>query len=68
MVFETNKAQLQPRSASALDNAVSTLKRYPELIIEVAGHTDNVGDDANSLSLSTRRAENRRVVLRILEK
>ena len=40
-----------------LDSAIATLKRYPELNIEVAGHTDSRGSDALNLDLSARRAE-----------
>jgi OOP family OmpA-OmpF porin len=57
VVFETNKADLLPESLPILDGAVATLKRYPELIVEVAGHTDSDASDAYNLSLSKRRAE-----------
>jgi OmpA-OmpF porin, OOP family len=57
VVFETNKADLLPESIPILDGAVSTLKRYPDLKIEVAGHTDSQSSDAYNLSLSKRRAE-----------
>ena len=39
-----------------LNNAIATLKRYPEVNIEVAGHTDSRGSDAFNLDLSARRA------------
>jgi OOP family OmpA-OmpF porin len=56
VVFETNKAELLPESIPVLEGAISTLKRYPELKIEVAGHTDSRGSDAYNLDLSGRRA------------
>jgi OmpA-OmpF porin, OOP family len=56
VVFETNKADLLPESIPVLEGAVATLKRYPDLGIEVAGHTDSRGSDAYNLDLSTRRA------------
>jgi len=40
-----------------LNNAIATLKRYPEVNVEVAGHTDSRGSDALNLELSARRAE-----------
>ena len=40
-----------------LESAIATLKRYPEVNIEVAGHTDSRGSDAYNLDLSARRAE-----------
>jgi OmpA-OmpF porin, OOP family len=57
VVFETGKADLLPESLPILEGAIATLKRYPELNIEVAGHTDSRGSDALNLSLSARRAE-----------
>jgi OOP family OmpA-OmpF porin len=55
--FETNSDALLPESLPVLNNAIATLKRYPELNVEVAGHTDSRGSDAYNLSLSSRRAE-----------
>jgi OOP family OmpA-OmpF porin len=57
VVFETGKAELKPESVPVLDGAIATLKRYPEIKIEVAGHTDSRGSDALNLDLSSRRAE-----------
>jgi len=39
-----------------LEGAVSVLKRYPDLKIEVAGHTDAQGSDAYNMNLSKQRA------------
>ena len=36
--------------------AAATLNQYPELHIEVAGHSDDVGDAAANAGLSERRA------------
>jgi OOP family OmpA-OmpF porin len=47
--FATNSAELLPESMPILENAIATLKRYPEVNIEVAGHTDNRGSDAYNL-------------------
>ncbi|MEN8719821.1 MAG: OmpA family protein, partial [Oceanococcaceae bacterium] len=33
------------------------LNRYPEMLVEVAGHTDSIGGDAFNQQLSQRRAE-----------
>jgi OmpA-OmpF porin, OOP family len=57
VVFETGKADLLPESLPVLEGAIATLKRYPELRIEVAGHTDSRGSDALNLDLSARRAD-----------
>jgi outer membrane protein OmpA-like peptidoglycan-associated protein len=55
--FETASATLLEESFAVLDGAVATLRRYPELRIEVAGHTDSRGADAYNRELSQRRAE-----------
>jgi outer membrane protein OmpA-like peptidoglycan-associated protein len=34
------------------------LKSYPDLTVEISGHTDNEGDDASNLVLSENRAKN----------
>lgn len=57
VVFETGKAELKRESLPILEGAIATLKRYPDIKIEVAGHTDSRGSDALNLDLSARRAE-----------
>lgn len=44
-------------SVQILDEAVDTLKRYPNVRVEVDGHTDSVGSDAYNQKLSERRAK-----------
>jgi outer membrane protein OmpA-like peptidoglycan-associated protein/TolA-binding protein len=55
--FETGKATLSPQSNVELEKAVDLLKTNPTMIIEVGGHTDNVGDDASNMKLSHDRAK-----------
>ena len=57
VTFNTDSAVLMPESASVLDDAVATLKKYPELVVEVDGHTDNRGTAKHNLVLSQKRAE-----------
>lgn len=54
--FEFDKAMLKPESFPSLDLLVKTLKENPKMFIEIAGHTDNVGDYNYNLTLSTNRA------------
>lgn len=54
--FETGSATLTANSKYELDNLVAGLNAFPAINIEVAGHTDNVGDPAANLSLSASRA------------
>ena len=54
--FDTGKATLKKESFPALDELVDALKTKPAMVIEIAGHTDNVGSaEANQL-LSAGRA------------
>ncbi len=55
--FENGKATLLPSSNVVLDEIVKVLKDYPDVKIEVQGHTDNVGDRNANVDLSKARAE-----------
>jgi OOP family OmpA-OmpF porin len=55
--FDFDKATLRPDAVSILNEAIEILKRYPELKVEVAGHTDLCGKDAYNQKLSERRAK-----------
>ncbi len=55
--FETDKSILKPESFPELNRAVKFLSSNPNLEIEVAGHTDNVGSDSYNLRLSDNRAK-----------
>ncbi len=54
--FDTAKATLQPKSEEALNAALKLMTDYPDLVLEVGGHTDNVGSIQDNESLSQRRA------------
>lgn len=55
--FDYDKSNLRPDAVSILSEATEILKRYPELKVEVAGHTDSKGTDAYNQGLSERRAK-----------
>ena len=55
--FDFDKATLRPDAVVILDEAVSVLSKYPELRVEVAGHTDLCGKDGYNQGLSQRRAQ-----------
>ncbi len=55
--FDFDKATLRPDAVAILSEAVQILKRYPDLRVEVAGHTDLCGKDAYNQGLSQRRAQ-----------
>jgi OOP family OmpA-OmpF porin len=54
--FDTNRATLKPESAVTLDKVAASLKDFPDIKIQVTGHTDNTGSDAHNLKLSEARA------------
>lgn len=55
--FEIGKAELKPISYVELNKAVDLMKKNPGMKIEVGGHTDSQGADANNLALSQKRAQ-----------
>lgn len=57
ITFATGKAEIEPESEYVLRGALETLQAYPDIFIEISGHTDNVGSEANNKILSQKRAE-----------
>ena len=55
--FATASFDLESRSEVELDKLVDFLKDNATLRIEIAGHTDNVGDDESNRMLSDNRAK-----------
>ena len=55
--FETAKADLTPGAREVLDRVAVSLAAYPEIRVEVAGHTDSKGSRAYNVKLSQKRAE-----------
>ncbi len=55
--FETAKADLRPESTAELNRLKSMLDEYPNMRIQINGHTDNVGKETDNLDLSQRRAK-----------
>lgn len=57
ITFETNKSDITPESELILMQALKTLQTYPDIIVEISGHTDDVGSNASNQKLSQRRAD-----------
>lgn len=55
--FDFDKDTLRPDAVVILDEAADILNKYPQLRVEVAGHTDSVGTDDYNQNLSQRRAQ-----------
>jgi len=61
--FDFNKSTLKATSFASLDELADFMKIKQSMIIEIAGHTDNVGDSTYNKSLSQARAESVRSYL-----
>lgn len=57
VTFEFNKTRLRPDAQTILDWAVGVMKKYPDMNVEIAGHTDSVGSDSYNQQLSEGRAQ-----------
>jgi OOP family OmpA-OmpF porin len=55
--FATGSNELLPESYTALDEVVRILKEHPEVKLDIEGHTDNIGNNADNKLLSARRAK-----------
>jgi OmpA-OmpF porin, OOP family len=55
--FESGRARLLSESEASLKEAGEALEKFPDLEIEVEGHTDSRGSNAYNMRLSQSRAE-----------
>jgi len=55
--FDVSSYVLDEKSYSELSKVKSLFKSNSSLIIEISGHTDNVGNEKDNLTLSTKRAK-----------
>ena len=54
--FDFNKYDIRPGDAAILDEAATTLKANPNVIIDVNGYCDAIGGEEYNLRLSDRRS------------
>jgi OOP family OmpA-OmpF porin len=57
MKFEFNKAAVKKESEKYLDEVVEMMRKFPQMIIQINGHTDNIGKDEYNQTLSEQRAK-----------
>ncbi|MGA2824373.1 MAG: OmpA family protein [Bacteroidales bacterium] len=55
--FAFNSFDLTGESKAVLDLLIEFLEENPSIYIEIQGHTDNIGNDADNLKLSANRAK-----------
>jgi len=63
ITFETGKSDITPESAVVLQGALKTMQTYADIIVEISGHTDDVGSASSNQALSQRRADAVRIWL-----
>ena len=54
--FDFNSATIKPQSDRVLHTIAAVMKKNPDWVLTVEGHTDNIGGDAANQDLSSRRA------------
>lgn len=57
VTFKTGGTELTDNAKTVLDGVAEELKKFPEVKVEVQGHTDSTGNEAFNLSLSQKRAQ-----------
>lgn len=55
--FETGKSELKPESYGTLNSVVKLMQNNPTLVLEISGHTDNIGSKKYNENLSRSRAK-----------
>lgn len=55
--FETGKAVLKPESSKIMGDIADIMVKYPDYLLRIEGHTDNVGKEDKNQLLSEQRAK-----------
>lgn len=63
VLFASGRAELNPGTASNLNQLVTFLGKYPSRTVTIEGHTDSLGSDDYNQGLSQRRADSVRSYL-----
>ena len=56
VTFDFNRTEVKPQFYGALNTIAGTLREYNQTIVEVSGHTDNIGTEAVNQRISEQRA------------
>jgi flagellar motor protein MotB len=57
LYFDVNKYEIKKEAIPTLEKLYQSFKKNPKMKAEIAGHTDNTGNDDDNLRLSQRRAD-----------
>lgn len=63
ITFDTGQSVIKPDFRPVLDDISNTLSQYESTIVNIAGHTDNVGTDSSNQTLSVNRASSVRAYM-----
>ena len=55
--FDIDRATLRPESRTTLDQVATSLRNWPDVMVEIQGHTSEPGTGIHNMELSQRRAE-----------
>lgn len=55
--FASGSAKLTDLAKAKIQKVINTLKSYPEMHLEISGHTDNIGSREQNIKLSKARAD-----------
>jgi OOP family OmpA-OmpF porin len=55
--FDFDESTLLPEARAKLDNVAAFMKDYPEVMVEIQGHTDSIGSEAYNMKLGQERAQ-----------
>ena len=56
-MFDFDRHNIKAQAAFELDKLIAIMQKYPEMIIEVESHTDNIASDDYNNTLSEKRAQ-----------
>lgn len=57
LFFDTKEYALKPNSRTELNRLIKFMSQYPDVQVEISGHTDDVGTDDDNIVLSKNRAK-----------
>lgn len=57
ILFDFDRYNIKPQAAFELDKLVELMKKYPNMIIKVEGHTDTQGNAEYNMELSKKRTQ-----------
>lgn len=63
VTFDFDRSVVKPEFFAEIERVAQFMRQYPDVVIELEGHTDSTGTDEYNLGLSQRRADAVRQVL-----